>query len=342
MGDPGLRAENAIDIAVAHGAGLHVGKVGAGIRLGEDRGRQHRAGGDIGKPARLLRLGAAAADQFAGDLGAGAERADADIGARQFLGNDAHRGLSHAEAAMLLGQRHAEHADRGQFVDHLDRDQPVGAVPLMRERRDGALGETADLISDHFEGRVVERIAPERRRRPLRDQRRQTRTRLAEPGDETRRIAVAQRRDLRFRQAEIGGAYDFRLRHRDAAGELRQIFSECDPQDQRFAPRRIRRPRRGAAPIPGSGAAPRHRSPSRRSRVPRSARGRSAPRRVRRPAPHARRHAPALAAKPLPQRPAPAPSHQAVRCVPLPQPPPSGAGPLSGLRTRCPGLAAPQ
>ena len=135
---------------------------------------------------------------------------------------------------MLLGQRHAEHADRGQFVDHLDRDQPVGAVPLMRERRDGALGETADLIADHFEGRVVQRIAPERGRLALRDQRRQTRTRLAEPGDETRRIAVAQRRDLRFRQAEIGGADDFRLRHRDAAGELRQIFAERDPQDQRF------------------------------------------------------------------------------------------------------------
>ena len=78
---------------------------------------------------------------------------------------------------MLLGQGHAEHAERGQFVDDLERDQLVGAVPVMRERRDGSLGETADLIADHLERRVVERDAAEHRRRALGDQRRQTRAR---------------------------------------------------------------------------------------------------------------------------------------------------------------------
>ena len=52
-------------------------------------------------------------DQLAGDLGARAERADADVAARQLLGDDAHGLLAEAQPAELLRQRQAEHAELG-------------------------------------------------------------------------------------------------------------------------------------------------------------------------------------------------------------------------------------
>ena len=58
----------------------------------------------------FLRLGAADEDQLGGDLRAGAERADADIAARQLLRDDAHRDLAEPHAAVRLGDGQAEHA----------------------------------------------------------------------------------------------------------------------------------------------------------------------------------------------------------------------------------------
>ena len=55
------------------------------------------------QPFALLLLGAAAEDQLGRDLGAGAERSDADIAARQLLGDDAHRFLAEPEAAYSSG-----------------------------------------------------------------------------------------------------------------------------------------------------------------------------------------------------------------------------------------------
>ena len=48
---------------------------------------------------------------------------------------------------------------RGQFLDHLDRDQPVGAVPVMGKGRDRALGEAAHLVADQLEGLVAQTVA---------------------------------------------------------------------------------------------------------------------------------------------------------------------------------------
>ena len=104
------------------------------------------ARGDPRQPVRLLLLGAAAEDQFARDLRAGAERADADIAAREFLGDDAHRGLAEAGAAVLLGDGQAEHAERAHLLDDLDRDQLVAAgasrarAARRARRRSGGTG----------------------------------------------------------------------------------------------------------------------------------------------------------------------------------------------------------
>ena len=128
---------------------------------------------------------------------------------------------------------------------------------------------------------------------------------------------------------------DLALRHRDAAGELREIVAERRPPGSAPRSGRTGRRYRGATPTRGSAAAPRHRSPSRRSRAPRSARGRALRRRSRRwecrGAPRAARRA---------RRPAPAPcatrsrrrrvrarslrSAWAARsCSPLPSTPPA-------------------
>ena len=91
------------------------------------------------QPARLLRVGAAEADQLAGDLRAGAERADADIGARQLLGDDAHRELAEAEPAIFLGHGQAEDAERRQLLD----DRAAGSA---RPRRCQSWANGATLL----------------------------------------------------------------------------------------------------------------------------------------------------------------------------------------------------
>ena len=83
----------------------------------------------------LLRLGAAEPDQLGGDLRARAERADADIAARQLLGDHAHGQLAQAEPAPLLGHGQAEHAELGQLLDHRQRDQFVAQVPAVGDGR---------------------------------------------------------------------------------------------------------------------------------------------------------------------------------------------------------------
>ena len=164
MRDPGLVAVDLVDVAGAHRARLQRGEVGAGVRLGEHRGRQHLAGGDLRQPLALLLLGAAAEDQLGGDLRAGAERAHADIAARQLLRDHAHRFLAEPHAAELLGDGQAEHAELGHLRDDLERDVAVGAVPALRVLDHLAVGELAHLLADRFQ-RFVETAGADRRRR---------------------------------------------------------------------------------------------------------------------------------------------------------------------------------
>lgn len=89
------------------------------------------------------------------DLRAGGQRADADPGARQLLGDHAHGGLAHAAAAELFGDGQAEDTQFAQFLHQLQRDQLVLQVPFVGEGGDLLLGEGVELVADHLE-RLVE------------------------------------------------------------------------------------------------------------------------------------------------------------------------------------------
>ena len=52
---------------------------------------------------------------------------------------------------MLLRHREAEDAETGQFLDHLDGDQLVFAMPAMCTLA-VAVGEAMELLADHDEG----------------------------------------------------------------------------------------------------------------------------------------------------------------------------------------------
>ncbi len=136
MGDPGLVAADPIFAVGERRARAQRAKVGAGVRLCKDGGRQDRGIGDLREPMGLLLGGTAGQDQFCRDFRPGGEAADADPAARQFFRHDAHRGLAHAKAAKFLRNGHAEHAHLAQFLDQRQRDEFVLEMPFMGERRD--------------------------------------------------------------------------------------------------------------------------------------------------------------------------------------------------------------
>ena len=148
VGDPGLVAVDLVGVTLAHRPRLERSEIGAGIRLGENGRRQHLAGRDFGQPLALLLFRAAAEDKFGGDFGAGAEAADPDIAAGEFLGHHAHRFLAEAHAAIILGDGEAEHAKLGHLRDDIERDILVTQVPFLRMWHDLAVGELAHFLPD--------------------------------------------------------------------------------------------------------------------------------------------------------------------------------------------------
>ena len=104
-----------------------------------------------GEPFGFLLFGAAAHDQLGRDFGAGAERADADVAARQFFGDYYHGGFGQAKAAVLFGDGQAEDAHFGQFGDDLHRNEFVFEVPFVGIRDDFFICEAAELVADHFQ-----------------------------------------------------------------------------------------------------------------------------------------------------------------------------------------------
>ena len=234
MGDPGLVADDLVDVALARRAGAQTGEVGAIVRLGEDGGGQDFAGRDLGQIFLLLLLRAADEDQFAGDLRARAERADADVGARQLLGDDAHGDLAHAGAAIFLGNGEAEHAHLGKAGDDLERDVVVLQMPFMGMGRHIVGGEFVHLAADGLQ-RLVEAGGADRLGGAIMvDQ-------LGEAGavgrcvagrDEAVDLRNAAGGDVGGRQAEIREADELALAHRNAAEDLRQIFGEGDAGEE--------------------------------------------------------------------------------------------------------------
>ncbi len=189
MGDPRLGAVDLVDAALAHGTRPQAAEIGAGIGLGEDGGRQDLARGDARQVFLLLLRRAAEADELGGDLGAGAERTDADIGARQLLRDDAHGELAETEAAGALGHGEAEHAERRHLLDHGERDQLVLEMPVMSEGRDALGAEAPELVAHH-----VERLLAKREMAEIAAVERILQQ-LGEPG--ARRLAVAGAREER-------------------------------------------------------------------------------------------------------------------------------------------------
>jgi hypothetical protein len=159
------------------------------------------------------------------------KRPHSDVAARQFLRHDDHRGFRQPKAAEFLWDGQAEHAQIGKLGDDLHRDQFIFQVPAMRIRHHAIVRKTAELIADHLKlfvqprhpkGRAAmivaheaDQFAPSRWAVALRNQRRGRVLRL--PGK------------LQIRQAR-----HFALTHRDATGDLCQIFAKADLHDQRF------------------------------------------------------------------------------------------------------------
>ena len=173
-------------------------------------------------------------DQLGGDLRACAERADADIAARQLLGDDAHRHLAEPHAAVASGIVRPNTPISARPRDDFERDVGVGAVPVLRVGDDLGVGEAAHFRADRLEGLVEAGIA-DRARVALR------RSTLGQP---RARLDACCRADQRFdglcrgppqspcSKAEIGEADDLALVHRHAAEDLGEIFAEADPRQQ--------------------------------------------------------------------------------------------------------------
>ena len=159
VGDPRFVARDLPIVAFLNSAGAQRPQVRACVRLGKD-GRGQRFGrGDARKPLLFLRLGATAEDQFGGDLGPGAERADANIAARQFFGDNAHRGFRQAKTAVFLWNGQTKDAHFGQLFDDLHRDQLVLEVPVVRVWFDFFDTKAAELLADHLKFIVKARDA---------------------------------------------------------------------------------------------------------------------------------------------------------------------------------------
>ena len=99
-------------------------------------------------------------DELGGDLGARAERADADVAARQLLGHDAHRDLAHALPAVLSGMVSPNTPISRILLDQLDRDEHVLAVDLLRDRDHAVVGELRELVAHVLERAVVQAERP--------------------------------------------------------------------------------------------------------------------------------------------------------------------------------------
>ena len=163
MRDPRLLTGDLVNVAVLHRARLQRGKVGARVRLGENRRRQHFAGRDLGKIFCFLLRRAVVQDELARDLRARAERTDADVAARQLFRGNAHGFLAERHAAELFRQRQAENAELGELRDDLERNVFVLEMPLVGVRINFIEREAAHQILD-LRVRLIETRIAERHR----------------------------------------------------------------------------------------------------------------------------------------------------------------------------------
>ena len=181
VGDEDLRAGEAVDVAVAGGAGADRLHVGAGGGLGHRQRADELAGHHLRQPAGLLLRGAVGEDVVGDDRGVDAEAPAREVGAGVL--HEDHRVVAEvaAGAAVLLGDRGAEEADLAGLVPGLAVHHALGAPgveagrPAFGDEVAGELGEHAVLVGhpgrgerrDHQKasaGRDITGSAPDRMR----------------------------------------------------------------------------------------------------------------------------------------------------------------------------------
>src|SRR5439155_2624739 len=113
-------------IAVAHGDRLQRRRVGARRRLGERERTETAAVHEARQPLRALLIGAVADDR-AGDDPAVDRHANGERRpcGGEFLEHERECDRREAHSTVALGDRHAEHAERAELADDLERERPL-------------------------------------------------------------------------------------------------------------------------------------------------------------------------------------------------------------------------
>ena len=150
IGDEHLRAVDHPAIAVAAGARLQPGNVGAGIGLGHRDRADRLAADDRGQIFLLLLRRAAQRDVDRRHVGMHQHRRGEAAEGRtpEFLRPHHRRQRPHVGAAIFGRMAHAEKAERAHAAVDLARDFAV-ALPLLAMRHDFLLDEAADLLAQH-------------------------------------------------------------------------------------------------------------------------------------------------------------------------------------------------
>jgi hypothetical protein len=119
VGNPGLRAIEAIAVCGLLGAGLHAGRIGAGIGLGEAEAADELAARELREIFLALRFRAIGIDRIHHEARLHAHhRAIARIDALHLARHQTVAHIGRADAAIGLGDRHAEQPDRAHFAEY--------------------------------------------------------------------------------------------------------------------------------------------------------------------------------------------------------------------------------
>ena len=234
--DPGFIASYLIIVAIFHRARAQRTKVRAGVRFREDGCGQGLGAGDPREPFFFLGVRPACDDQFGRDFRPRAERAHADIAARQLFRNDAHRGFGQPKATEFFWDRQTKNAHFCQFIDDFNRDQLVLQVPFVGKWFHFFNSVTTELFADHLQ-LFVKASPPDGDVGALLlhefDKARACSLRIASLL-QCRDAGIGKRVLIFGRDAKIMQAQNFPLVHLNAAGNLAQVFAECDLMDQLF------------------------------------------------------------------------------------------------------------
>src|SRR4029079_16634499 len=123
-------------------------------------------------------------------------------------------------------------ADPAELFDDRQRDQLVAAVPFLGMWRDLPLRKAAHLITNDFEGRIVDADVAEYGVASFGQSGTDLQAGSGGAGRQAAPRPGAPRRALAVVEAEILEPREFALRHGDPAGELGEIFSIYGFEDQ--------------------------------------------------------------------------------------------------------------